>query len=1099
MPRARALPRPPTRGRRIALVLAACAVLPAAGCSDDPLPPPLIRTLDGPTDIAFTCYGRMRVTGGLEPTDDQIVLDATPMSVAACQGWDGFSINEEEVLVTAPPAGQGPAIAAGEVVSESVREELFAWRDEVRLYGFVLQKSLGTMAVFRKELGEDAPGGVVLLDADPFNPGLNVIPVGSQPVGITTDTTGCYLTTANSGSCDLSRVEVASVLDPDRAAEVRRLAVTNAAGDPVVARPRAMTAPASTAAPGFECGDAPTGLIYVAYPECNAVAVVDAATGVIQASVVFDETGAVLADGNLTCAAASCGLAPTPPTVDRPDAGPPDAGIPDAGAGVAATEIELAAAFGGPGRPVALHMSEDGRRLYIGADNSALITVVELGDDALPTEVWDVALEGEVGITDLYASELIPMGGDDGDITDGNFGDFRFVYGVATDGTVRVAEVESRRRECETQVDPRYLHDVTDGALLSCLPVGDPAYPRRVGARSPGIDPPGDARPISITMAAVANPGDDQPTVSPFNMVGHFAYITLSDGAVLVVNIDDDNYPDYEDPDDPLAVDLVLALPHQIRDRGSERSVSIFDEAPADGGSDAGVGPDAGLGEANECIVYSDSVTVHGPRMTSGSATDEAYLTTFYSADNPALTPSLRRVACVEADGDQQAVPDLAYVAPDDVREQAFPDLARAANETWDLTWEGRLSRDSSSSDVDGPPIRTGAVQVDGNGMVLRDGSAPFCGMGAEPGDLVTLIGCDPALGDALCRIGEECVSFVDPTDGTTTLGLCLPANRADSLAATCEGFIRSRRRYRVGETFADRLTLSERYRVLRTTPPEGCADSAQCDLLYGVEQALVDDATPPARGFECAPEPGRDPARNVCLMTCDANSPCEDGWECNAAGYCVEGTLPPAECVATLQRYDVRVGDAYAVIGGATGFLHRRMVDPDSGACVDDPNAHPLIVGRLPLVAPPCTGDGLTDLSPNPCSVTVDHTEKINEREVASRQATAIRLRTPAFTMHLVDPLIDPSAAGFDCPGCPLVPTVSPGDQLGFGIVGGFFDRAIRAFDGQIVLFYPARALRGPLGNLWFVDQGDTTSTIRGQVVQVTPGIPDTLLTLIR
>src|SRR5678815_1944597 len=91
--------------------------------------------------------------------------------------------------------------------------------------------------------------------------------------------------------------------------------------------------------------------------------------------------------------------------------------------------------------------------------------------------------------------------------------------------------------------------------------------------------------------------------------------------------------------------------------------------------------------------------------------------------------------------------------------------------------------------------------------------------------------------------------------------------------------------------------------------------------------------------------------------------------------GFCIEGPLPPPECIRSLQRYQLRVGDAFTVLGDSSGFLHNRVRDAD-GACIDSPAPDPLKIGRLPLTAPACDS---TTPSPNPCSLTVDHSEKVD------------------------------------------------------------------------------------------------------------------------
>ncbi len=1017
-------------------------------------------------------------------------------------------------------------LVADRPIATEVATELVDWLNNVHLYGFILQRALGTVAVFRQrhqsyvpyQDARDNDTASGLIDGDPFAPGRNVIPVGSQPVAIATEPSGCYVLTANAGSCDLSRIDVSSVFDDSRLAEVRRLSVTDSTGAEVIAKPSALVAPPSAGPAGLTCDDAPGSVVYLAYPGCNAVAAVDSRTGVVQATIGFDATGVSIGAGALSCGAASCNAASAPVSGAGPDAGPDD------GSGIASAAQALIANanFGGVAQPFALHMAADGRRLYIGSSNQNLLTVVELGESLLPAEVWSVEIEGEVGITALAASEVIPMGGElndsGGDLViqgDGNFGDFQFVYAIATDNSVRVIEVNEQRRECDTQIDPRYLVDVRDGALLSCLPIGDEAFPRRAEAESPGIEIPAGARPLSLTMVALPPVADTRPAILAQNLVGHFAFLSLSNGAVQIINIDDDNYPDLEDLDDPLAVDISLAIAHQPRDAVSTRDQTVY----VDGAFDSA------------CFTPNDSTTVGGPNMSSAFTSvgvDESLV----SIDKLGLFPTLQQVTC-DAGSDQRAVPELAYVAPDAVRDRAFPDLLRARAESWSLRWEGLIS-----TAVLGPLGRSALLSFADDRMTLRDGVGPFCEMGAEPGDLLTLIGCDPAFGDSQCRIGETCYSVApaadeDSDDGDVVSGLCLDSDQIGPLGGACDDFLTSQRRFRVLETYRDTLTLGERRRVLRTTPVDGCADAVECADLYAVEQALAGEgasidairSAAPEATWSCEPDAAEDPARadrNLCLMTCQNDGDCESGWQCsqiadaadNGAtgdGYCVAADVPPAECVATLQRYNLRAGNAFVVLGAVTGFLHTRIADADTAECVDDPDAHPLLVGRIPLMAPPCVDDQLTGLTPNPCMTTVNHVETVDDGDMdasndvlVERDAVAVRFRNPSFTFHLVDPVFDPSGRSdveclLDGAACAQTtfPVLSPGYEILFAIAGGFRELAIRGFslagtNAVFSLHFPVQIVRGPLGELWIMDQGDENSVTRGRVLRAQSEAPD-------
>ena len=73
-----------------------------------------------------------------------------------------------------------------------------------------------------------------------------------------------------------------------------------------------------------------------------------------------------------------------------------------------------------------------------------------------PATVQQIALEnpsGRLGIISTAISPQIGIGGSSGVVNDdvSTAGEHQFVYAVATDGTVRVVDVEGLPRECDTQ------------------------------------------------------------------------------------------------------------------------------------------------------------------------------------------------------------------------------------------------------------------------------------------------------------------------------------------------------------------------------------------------------------------------------------------------------------------------------------------------------------------------------------------------------------------------------------------------------------------------------------------------------------------------
>jgi len=232
--------------------------------------------LDRPIDIAFACYGGMRLTGGGAATPDNaanIVQTAQPLQ--ACDIRSGA--HDTSTPGPVPPGQETINDAMGH--SQTTGSSFY--------YGFVLQNETGTVALAHwdtKPSSAFAGGDITMDDADPLTPGKNSLAVGEDPVAIATSTEGCYALTANAGSCDLSTIDISSAvlaatdstaISEGKRAVINRLAVTNAAGQPILAKPSAMQAqPASGTIGGAmdpssgvinACPATPTGLVYIAY------------------------------------------------------------------------------------------------------------------------------------------------------------------------------------------------------------------------------------------------------------------------------------------------------------------------------------------------------------------------------------------------------------------------------------------------------------------------------------------------------------------------------------------------------------------------------------------------------------------------------------------------------------------------------------------------------------------------------------------------------------------------------------------------------------------------------------------------------------------
>jgi hypothetical protein len=1118
---------------RVSLAIALAAA--GAACSEPTSVAPTQLNLDRPVDIAFACFGPMRVTGGRTMMDPNDPIEFTAQPAISCD-----KRSEEHASDTPPnvPPGQ-----------EEV--ETTTW------FGFILQSAPGTVAVAHFPVGPSrsfVPGTALVDDADDLTPGKNSISVGEEPIAIATDKSGCHEVIANAGSCDLSTLDITTAVDDNPATpiEVNRVPVVNAGGAEIRARPAAMIAEPNTDVVGNRCPESPQGVMYIAYPSCHLVAAVQVGLDPdnitrarIVAGIRYDALGGVtITDGNVSCPQECTAETVMPDMITK-----------------------------GP-RPVALSLDTSTRRLAIGAGGLAAVTVVDLDANFLPiTPALQVPLEnptGSLGVTALAVSPVIAMGGDrDGVLNDEDTtppgGSRQFVYAVATDGTVRVAEVTSGmgavQRECDTQIDGRYLRTLDDAAdipTLQCLPIGDPTLPRRAGARGPGIELIGDGVPLSVAFFRVPRitagrlQSGDMPSIDlddpRTTLIGHFAVITATNGGSFVVNVDDDNafsksglLADQFNPAEPLGTQPVLVIPHQLRDAGRYRGATA---TPVAGGDDRGEDPprciDAGPADA----------LVGGPRATTEpvhTLNNGPIATT--KADE---LPDLRSVTCTDIpalDGTppnpaKVPVSELRFSAPFQTRAEVFPDLrALRVDEQWTLTYEGVLSLDAGVFAVDGPPIRTGRTRVDSTGFHLIDPSKPFCDIGVEPFDFVQLRGCNPA--SVLdCPAGYEC--FVHP-ESELGMGACLLSNEAERLANLCRDFLISGRRYTVnGDPHRGDLVLLPRKHVLRTTPIDGCVDDNQCTLLANYAAHLRSDKDPTAspvvqptpdqdgklkdvngHQWSCRVDDARaavntDPALNRrCVQVCATNDDCTvDDDELNRrfgvsqfkmvcqSGVCMEGITPPQQCVNGPQHYDVHASEAFAVIGGLSGYVHPITVG-EGDRCVRNMAASPLQRGRIPLKAEPCTSpDPITGalpgggFEPNPCSRTTLQSElkpkfeqtgtgcATTDGELQERMTSAIQFRNLGMRLTLVDPTYPgDSQCILDRMGqLGNIPLVYQNYQINFHQTGGYSP----VFLPLINPSFPVKVVRGPTQSIWIIDNGDFLSTsigtpsTRGKVFRV-------------
>ena len=1105
-----------------------CVVVATACSNTDNLAPSTLN-FNRPIDMAFACYGGLRLTNG-SAADPSQPLTTTAQPTEACDIRSTLGSNGDSNI----PPGQGDL---GSAAGDNENPGGASW------YGFILQSVPGTLglATWPTKPASSFTGinDVTVLDADPLSPGKSGITMGVQPIGVVTSTEGCFEITANAGSCDLSALDVTSALNyetnPQLAladnlpVRVNSLPVVNSAGIPIRARPAAIVAQPPGGTIGTACPATPTGLVYVAYPSCHLVAGIDLSTGTVVTGIQFDASGVpTIVDGSVTC----------------PDECSGGGQVTD-GPRPTSLDLELDINFANGGSPP--------RELAIGSENSNVVTIVQLDNTSLPTSRATVALQdltGTLGVNLVRISPTIGMGGDMGVLNDtGAPGpQMKFVYAITNDNTIRVANLltNPNPQECDTQIDPRYLQNESQSSIgfLSCMPIG--SFPRRANAIGPGIELIN--RLPAITTTTTSTSVDTNPTTqliggtaavtppigldffpipgsgvaaTPTLMTGYFAVATGANGQTYIINVDDDAQPDFPgnsnstlspiDSNNVIGSAIPLDIAHQLRDALPDRGNLAQTPDPNNPNHSLFIcntdGPDPDAASGN----------IGGPRSSGAiQIVLPTIPTTILASAKLDELPSVRQVLCVGADTGSggTAVSELSFPAqgsagdPLSVRATVYPDIVGMnADEIWTLTYEGSVSIDTANTASNGPPVRESMFTVDSNGMALVDQTTPFCDAGVEPFDIVQIHGCDPTVGNADCPPDYDC--FVHPDSQVQGIGQCIQASEADRLSSACREFLVSDRRYTVGKATSGKLILLPRKHVLRTTPVDGCTSDSQCQTLanYALQNdspnnPINDTTAPDSHTWTCIADPDRAPDLdsngNVidrCVESCTTDTDCDVGTVCQN-NLCMEGIEPPQSCVNGPERYEIDVSEAFSVEGALSGFHHSIIADP-SGNCIKDPNGSPFNIGRLPIHAPPCdpTADALgllhgsdgaiTGVAPNPCEETTDQWENETvfvpgtctpeSTNLVDRQADAIVFRGPAFNMTMVDPTYPGDATCIGDRGGNLgkIPIVPTGTSMSVRITGG-----LRPLFLAIQPALPGKVIRGPTDSIWVIDQGDFLST---------------------
>jgi hypothetical protein len=727
-------------------------------------------------------------------------------------------------------------------------------------------------------------------------------------------------------------------------------------------------------------------------------------------------------------------------------------------------------------------------RLYIGAAGSGSLVIADLDSTGAPLGVSQLPLEGATGIRRLAVSRTIPMG------DTGQQGDYNFLYAVADDEAIHVADVTTGRTpsECDAQIDRHFMHSITNASRLACFRLGDPQNPpRRPEANGPGIRLPNGVLPIDVQFTQVF--GTAQATPDPNSLRGDFAVATALGpttspprGVAYWINVNDTDYPDFQHGISLGDPDIALGVPHSVRDHVPFRWI-----------------PSTSCVEDN----YPDNDGPYRLESTFPRALDITAATNANGKPGDEFTPNLHRVAaekfvatsatnerdvCAGAD---VPVYELSQIAPRALRSALWGDVTLTSlTEQFTITWEGPLAPEDFHSRKSGGRV----TAVGGDRLAIDAAGANLCTLGPKPHDMVRLLGCT---GNGDCAFDETC--YVHPAAPIGVSGMCVPTDRVVEFSADCQALLTTVRRYSIVDVNDDHVTLAARPRTLPETPIDGCTDADQCmaiqDKVLSIREAA---AQPPVtltrHQFTCGTDEfmGGPPR---CIETCDSQHACEPGATCEAStGRCVLGPIPQEKCVAPLQRYELRAGDAFTVVSSVAGYRQPGVQDPTTRECIADPTKSPLLVARFGRNEPLCTDTGVTALTPNPCTLPppVLHTNSSDDKcptltsgfgepividgKLCYRDTRVVRIRMPGMSFDVAD--VSLPLEGFpDVRYSPI--------QFGFAfqieIAGGGFPFIETAVQADL----PSRVRVGLNGEPWVIDSASARSSggAQGQIILLT------------
>ncbi len=757
-------------------------------------------------------------------------------------------------------------------------------------------------------------------------------------------------------------------------------------------------------------------------------------------------------------------------------------------------------------------------RMVIGdyyGESLSLLTFDPITYEPNPPKI--VTLEsGAIGVAKVRVSPRTPAG--------------KFVYAIARDGTAHVVDLD-RDLECETNPEPVTVNAMsasspyglppedpgTEARRLGCFPLGDPSTPvRSSSALGPGIAIPSGALARDVAFVHLNTPVPINTTTPPFAaqpqlLVGDFAWLLGSDGRASTVQI----YDACPGPNEPYLLPdgsytPACDLGNVLRSRSNDYACYIGSPVPLEierashqlrQGANRFVQP-LSAGDSSGTPRLGDNlnpvdITVAGTPVKNTTTITYPTLERVTRASSP--IQKLNDAAPTNCSANGVSNP-FTFV------DVADPRVAR--NEIWSVAWEGVLP---------GTLRNFGKMCGIGDATCPRgsfiDAGATLCSRGVLPGDKLELLGC---LNDNDCLYSQECRTDPNAPIGVSR-GLCLDRNVGDEQVQRCSDILRAQRRYRItaprqqttlpsGEV-TDQLELAEIYE------PEFAIQTKVCDptLANACSDITVQPSDTTAAGVGLAG--GRLPTQCLkdsdgafrCLRACDPKGTpveglCGTGYLCAVSNQstaekvdyrCLRSPLDVGlftDCFHQRQLYQIRAGDAYAVVGGTSGLLAELEPDPVTRIC-HSPATMPESNERIRLRSP------RIPLSPPACQRALDPTtgvDALTREPPGSSNVCQYATGNGDRLIHFENPVLAWALRIFFNTDGGYVP--KDDTIINITIAGGGFPMSIGlGVSGQPASQAPRTAVTAPDGQTVFVvdeGKGTTATSLRGQLLRLVSSV---------